>query len=272
MNWTYVPKPGSVTRVKQGAVADFRALGLSQAAAEFCAGIEIEPGAVATFTASDLDIINMKQGNAVVNGTLEGKDIFFNDGILLAGGGFIKLQSFADPELPGTATVDGTIKPGNSPGTLTFDGNLVLVAGTILDMELGAAGTTDADRIVVTANLTLDGSVNVIALPGFAAGTYTLIQYSGTLTDAGLGVADFPAGFVGSIDLTTPGEVRLIVRNPCLGDADGSGSVTFNDITAVLANLGATTTPFGPGDADGDGTVAFADITAVLANLGAACQ
>lgn len=276
MNWTYVPKPGSVTLVKQNAVADFRALGLSQAAAEFCAGIEVEPGAVATFTAIDLDIINMKQGNVVINGSLEaeGKDIFFNDGILLAGGGFIKLPPFSEPELPGTATVDGTIKPGNSPGTLTFEGNLVLVAGTILDMELGAAGTTDADRIVVTAALTLDGTVNVIAFPGFGAGTYTLIQYSGALIDAGLSVGTMPAGFVGVVDLATAGEVRLIVNAApptCPGDANSDGVVNFADITAVLTAFNSTTTPFGFGDANGDGAVNFADITAVLTSFNTSC-
>ena len=59
----------------------------------------------------------------------------------------------------------------------------------------------------------------------------------------------------------------------CDGDADGSGSVNFSDITSVLANLGATYTPpsAGPGDANNDGAVNFSDITIVLANLGANC-
>jgi len=50
------------------------------------------------------------------------------------------------------------------------------------------------------------------------------------------------------------------------GDADGSGTVAFPDITAVLANWGTA----GPvGDANCDGMVSFPDITTVLANWGA---
>ena len=59
---------------------------------------------------------------------------------------------------------------------------------------------------------------------------------------------------------------------PCPGDADGSRAVTFNDITIVLASLGATTEPFGFGDSDGNGVVTFNDITITLANLGVTCQ
>lgn len=58
---------------------------------------------------------------------------------------------------------------------------------------------------------------------------------------------------------------------PCFGDADGNGSITFADITSVLANFGDVGAPFIPGDADGSGVVDFGDITAVLAFFGAVC-
>lgn len=59
----------------------------------------------------------------------------------------------------------------------------------------------------------------------------------------------------------------------CTGDADGDNTVSFADITSVLANFGAVYTPGvgGPGDANFDGDVNFADITAVLANFGNVC-
>lgn len=54
---------------------------------------------------------------------------------------------------------------------------------------------------------------------------------------------------------------------PCLGDADGSGMVNFDDINSVisnwLTNYGAGT---GPGDANHDGIVNFDDINAVISN------
>lgn len=61
----------------------------------------------------------------------------------------------------------------------------------------------------------------------------------------------------------------------CPGDADGSGSVTFADITSVLANFGeacpADPAPC-PGDADGSETVDFGDVTSVLAHWEEACS
>jgi hypothetical protein len=60
----------------------------------------------------------------------------------------------------------------------------------------------------------------------------------------------------------------------CAGDADGNGSVTFLDITTVLANFGTIYGPPGTGDGDADrnGAVQFLDITTVLANFGTVCQ
>jgi hypothetical protein len=55
----------------------------------------------------------------------------------------------------------------------------------------------------------------------------------------------------------------------CVGDADGSGTVTFDDVTAVLGNF-STSGPLG--DADGSGTVNFDDVTAVLGNFGLVCE
>jgi hypothetical protein len=62
----------------------------------------------------------------------------------------------------------------------------------------------------------------------------------------------------------------------CPGDADGNRTVSFVDITNVLAsfgnNYGAPAPPgTNAGDANGDGVVNFLDITTVLANFGIVC-
>lgn len=59
----------------------------------------------------------------------------------------------------------------------------------------------------------------------------------------------------------------------CVGDADGSGTVNFDDITAVLGNFGASypVNQSGLGDANGDDVVNFDDVTAVLGNFGLQC-
>lgn len=59
---------------------------------------------------------------------------------------------------------------------------------------------------------------------------------------------------------------------PILGDADASGTVTFADVSTVLATWGQVYLPgTGPGDSDRDGAVDFADITSTLAHFGDAC-
>jgi len=59
------------------------------------------------------------------------------------------------------------------------------------------------------------------------------------------------------------------VPPPCLGDADGSGTVDFTDVLSVLANFGSAGSA---GDADHNGLVNFNDVLSVLANFGAACR
>ncbi len=56
----------------------------------------------------------------------------------------------------------------------------------------------------------------------------------------------------------------------CLGDADNSGVVNFNDTLNVLANFGSTEC-LKFGDADRDGDVDFADNLTVLANFNRIC-
>ena len=58
---------------------------------------------------------------------------------------------------------------------------------------------------------------------------------------------------------------------PCAGDANGSGAVNFDDVTAVLGSFGTSPGPIGPGDANGDGAVSFDDVTTVLGNFGVIC-
>jgi len=94
-----------------------------------------------------------------------------------------------------TVADGGTLSPGDSPGTLTINGNLTLAANAMLDYQLGQAGTVGGalnDLTVVHGNLTLDGTLNVNATPGgaFGAGVYRLFNYDGTLTDNGLALGN----------------------------------------------------------------------------------
>lgn len=85
----------------------------------------------------------------------------------------------------------GTLAPGNSPGTLTINGNLSLAAASFLDFEFGQANVAGGalnDLVDVGGNLVLDGTLNVSVPSGgsFGAGIYRVFNCGGTLTNIGL--------------------------------------------------------------------------------------
>ncbi|MDF2383520.1 autotransporter-associated beta strand repeat-containing protein [Nostoc ellipsosporum NOK] len=118
---------------------------------------------------------------------------------------------------------------GAGAGTLTT-GGLILSAGSVLDMGLGAPNLAGAsDRIQVNGNLTLDGTLNVTDLGGFGVGVYRLIDYSGALTDNGLTIGTLPAGAnAPHINLQTSvgHQVNLVYDNivPEIQFWDGTGT------------------------------------------------
>lgn len=111
----------------------------------------------------------------------------------------------------------GTLSPGNSPGSLTLDGNVVYDASTVLNFEL-ASLLGPNDFIEINGDLTLDGTVNVTGLGGFGVGTYELMSFSGSLTDNGLDVGTLPNGYgahvqtVPSVAGVSDGAVNLVVE------------------------------------------------------------
>jgi fibronectin-binding autotransporter adhesin len=134
----------------------------------------------------------ISQGMLVVTGSLASTTLQVGSGTTLGGNGTIA----------GTVAVanGGIVAPGMSPGTLTV-GGLVLNSGSILNYELGPPGVIGGgvnDLIIVTGNLTLDGTLNVSNAGGFGNGVYRLINYGGTLTDNGLlpGSVPFATGYL----------------------------------------------------------------------------
>jgi hypothetical protein len=79
-----------------------------------------------------------------------------------------------------TGHVISSASPGASPGTLTLNPFVTSATNAIYDMEVtggyGAPGTADdADMLVSTGNIALDGTLNII-LYNAQAGTYPLID------------------------------------------------------------------------------------------------
>ena len=135
---------------------------------------------------------------------------------------------------------DGTLAPGVSAGTLTVNGNLGFLDTSLLSYELtnnnfGVGGGIN-DLTTVGGNLTLDGTLNVSVLSGThltAAGSYRLLDYTGTLTDNGLSLGTVPlaAGLSAAINTTVLGQVNLLVTSSSgtPGDYNHDGKVNAAD-------------------------------------------
>ena len=107
----------------------------------------------------------------------------------------------------GTSTISngGTLNPGVGGTATLMTGVMVLSSTANLNFELGTA----SDRVDVTGNLTADGVLGVTPATGFHAGTYTLFNYSGALTDNGISLGSLPSAAAYAIDVATPGQVKL---------------------------------------------------------------
>src|SRR5690606_21540881 len=125
------------------------------------------------------------------------------------------------------------LAPGNSPGTLTIAGDLILNAASVLDYEFGQSNVVGGpmnDLTKVGGDLTLNGSLVVLLTAGgvFDVGLYRVISYDGILVDNGLTVGAVPPGG-GSVSVQTSinGQVNL-VKAPAgvaLNYWDGAGAL-----------------------------------------------
>ena len=61
----------------------------------------------------------------------------------------------------------GDLRPGNSPASVLFDGNLFLGSSTRTFIELGGLGVGQFDQLVVTGDLGLAGNLSVSLINGF---------------------------------------------------------------------------------------------------------
>lgn len=117
-------------------------------------------------------------------------------------------------QLPST-TVLGTISPGNSPGTLTINGNLTMGSKSTYQAEIQG---TVSDRINVTGTASLAGTLKLTWLSGnYAFGTsYTLLSAQGGLGGSRFGTVDSSSAFGAgiAIDVTYTASDLLISLSP----------------------------------------------------------
>ncbi|TAL04782.1 MAG: hypothetical protein EPO07_04735 [Verrucomicrobia bacterium] len=150
--------------------------------------------------------------------------------VTVASGGALGGTGSVSPAV--TVNSGGAISPGASVGTLTINNTLTLNSGSFLNFELGTPAASD--KAVVNGALVLGGSLNITNVAGFAAGTYTLMTYTGALSGTTPVVTSKPAGFACAVNTNTAGQIRLLVQvqNPPVissvavsgGNLIGSGS------------------------------------------------
>ena len=189
-------------------------------------GVIVNSGAAWTGLTS-VNHTSTSTGGLIVNGSLAAGAMTMSGSSTLRGSGRIS----------GDVTVaDAIIAPGNSAGTLTFENNLVLGAGSILAFELGDPSGVPgiaSDLINVGGDLTLDGTLDITALGGFGEGLYRLINYNGVLTNNGLEIGVPPAGFVPSellIQTSVTSQANLLVGS------QPAASFNFWDGASIVSN------------------------------------
>lgn len=158
----------------------------------------------------------------------------------------------AGQTLKGSGTVLGTVSdgatsviaPGSSVGTLTVGGLTLNGSGGRLDFELNSTSTTVGgsvnDLIQINGNLTLNDAqptpVNFTFLNGpNAAGTYTIMKYTGTLNGTAAGLVNnqgYPVtftvggGFVRATFTAAPAQSLV-------WQGDGAGNIWDTTLTSV---------------------------------------
>lgn len=185
-------------------------------------------------------ILTLTADNSYTGGTTLNSGTLLINGDQSAATGLIAVSSGST--LGGNGIIGGDVNvvsgghlaPGDSPGTLTINGNLLLASGSILDYEFGEAGVAGGalnDLVNVGGDLRLDGTINVSETPGgsFDAGVYRVFNYGGTLTDNGLELGTMPVGSSVTVQTSVDGQVNLINSAGLeLSFWDGNGGPKFN--------------------------------------------
>jgi autotransporter-associated beta strand protein/T5SS/PEP-CTERM-associated repeat protein len=135
---------------------------------------------------------NIDAGTLVVNGSLA-SNVFVNSGGTLRGTGSI-----------GSLVVGNgaALSPGNSIGTFTVQGNLVMAAAAAYLVEVSSSA---ADRTNVAGTASLGGTVQATFLSGTVARAYTILSAAGGLngtTFGALTTSNLPANFNASLSYT----------------------------------------------------------------------
>lgn len=170
----------------------------------------------------------------------------------------------------GTVNFEGDLKPGNSPASVSFGGNMALGVDAALKMELGGlAAGSQYDQVTVAGNLSLDGDLQILLINDFtpaAGNSFDLLNWSslsGTFSSL-----DLPA-LVGGLTWNTSAlyttGILSVVSAGIPGDYNNNGTVDDGDYVLYRKFIG--TTRVLPNDPAG-GTIGPAQYATWRSNFG----
>ena len=240
---------GSGTITNSGAAASTLSAGSDNASTTFSGALQNGSNTLA--------LTKKGTGTLILSGTSTNTGLTDVQGGLLSVRGIINsaVQVESGATIGGTGTVHGTVTilsggtlaPGNSPGTTTYDA-LVLNAGSVSSFELGPAGVVGSgvnDLVDVTNNLTLAGTLNIIDTGTFGTGVYRLFDY-GTLTNNAMTIGTVPSGVTPgalSIQTSVANQVNLVVNGSSLLEFwDGPNVVATGTVTGGTGTWDNATT------------------------------
>jgi len=185
----------------------------------------------------------VSNGTLLVTGsTAAGSAVAVQNGATLGGSGTISG--------PVTVANGATVSPGNGGGGTLTVGPTVFNGTSTLATEVGVP----TDVLAVQGNLTLDGTVNVTLGTGGGPDVYTIMTYSGALTNNTLALGTTPAGYTPSV-LAGSGTVQLTLS------AASTTTVTAAPVSPTLygqlVTFTATVAPLAPAIGVANGTVTF---------------
>ncbi len=190
---------------------------------------------ILTGTSSYTGATKVSAGKLLVNGSIAASSsVTVDAGATIGGSGTIA-----------ATVVNGTLSAGNSPGTLTVDGNLTLNSGSTSIFELGTSGVVGGptnDLVIVNGDLTLGGTLET---PDAVTGYYRLFNVSGSVTGS---FHTLPTDAF--ISTSVANQVNLILRNNDQllqfwdgADLTGNGSVDGGSGTWSASNGNWTGAP-----------------------------
>ncbi|MBF0629024.1 MAG: autotransporter domain-containing protein, partial [Magnetococcales bacterium] len=162
-------------------------------------------------TANTSSTVTVNSGATLVIGDASSTNAAITAPVNIDSGGILKGKG----TIVGNVVMAGTLKPGNSIGTMAVTGNYTQASGSVYEVEFDPTSAGASDRITVTGVATLGGIVSAVKLPVAALSSWAN-RYSILTADSLTGHFVSSALSPADTTLTThlmygPGNVDMIV-------------------------------------------------------------